>query len=93
MRAPLRTLLAERCKLEIHHESKPIEAYVPEVAKSRPKLEKAVDSASSATTNSGHGSIDARVISMKRFAEVLSRQTDLPVVDQTGLEGEFSIRR
>jgi uncharacterized protein (TIGR03435 family) len=90
--AMLRTLLAERCKLAIHHESKPIEAYVLEVGKSGPKLEKAVDSPSSATTNSGHGSIDARVITMKRFAEVLSRKTYLPVVDQTGLEGEFNLK-
>jgi uncharacterized protein (TIGR03435 family) len=28
---------------------------------------------------------------MKRFAEVLSRQLDLPVIDQTGLEGAFNI--
>jgi len=89
--AMLRTLLAERCKLAIHHASKPIEAYVLEVVKSGPKLEKAVD-LPSATTNSGHGSIDARVITMKRFAEVLSRQMDLPVVDQTGLEGEFNLK-
>jgi uncharacterized protein (TIGR03435 family) len=90
--AMLRTLLAQRCKLAIHHESKPIEAYALEVAKSGPMLEKAVDSPASATTDSGHGRIDARVISMKRFAEVLSRQMDLPVVDQTGLEGEFNLR-
>ena len=29
---------------------------------------------------------------MKRFAEVLSRKTYLPVVDQTGLEGEFNLK-
>jgi len=81
-----------RFKLTIHRESKPIEAYVLEVAKREPKLEKAVDSPSSAATNSGHGSIDARVITMKRFAEVLSRQMDLPVVDQTGLEGAFNLK-
>ena len=43
-----------RFKLTIHRESKPIEAYVLEVAKREPKLEKAVDSPSSAATNSGH---------------------------------------
>jgi uncharacterized protein (TIGR03435 family) len=89
--AMLRTLLAERCQLAIHRESKLIEAYVLEVAKSGPKLEKA-DSPSSATTNSSHGSIDARVITMKRFAEVLSRQMDFPVVDRTGLEGAFNLK-
>ena len=88
----LRALLSERCKLALHHEYRPIEAYVLEVAKSGPKLEKSADSATDATTNSGHGSIDARVITMKYFAEVLSRQMDLPVVDQTKLEGAFNLK-
>jgi uncharacterized protein (TIGR03435 family) len=88
--AMLQTLLAERFKLAIHRESKPIEAYVLVVAKSGVKLEKAEDEES--TTNSGHGSIDAQVITMKRFAEVLSRQMDFPVVDQTSVEGTFNLK-
>lgn len=87
----LRALLAERFKLAFHRENKPVESYVLEVAKSGPKLEKAAESLSSATTNSGHGSIDARVITMQRFAEVLSRQMDFPVVDATGVEGTFNL--
>ena len=87
----LRTLLAERFKLELHRRSKPAEVYALEVAKGGPKLERAVDPASGATTSSSHGSIDARVITMKRFAEVLSRQMDFPVVDRTGLEGAFNL--
>lgn len=90
--AMLRTLLAERCGLAIHRESKPIAAYVLEIAKSGPKLEKAVDPTATATTNSGRGSIDATAVTIKRFAEVLSRQMDLPVFDQTGLEGKFNLR-
>ena len=87
----LRTLLAERCKLALHHENKPIVAYILEVARKGPRLEKAVDGSSGAVTNSGHGTIDAKLISMNRFAEVLSRQMDLPVVDQTHLVGNFNV--
>ncbi|MES1262251.1 MAG: TIGR03435 family protein [Acidobacteriota bacterium] len=87
--AMLRTLLAERFHLVAHRESKPIAAYVLTVARNGPRLEKALDG--EATTNSGHGSIDARVITMQRFAEVLSRQMDFPVVDQTRLEGAFNV--
>jgi uncharacterized protein (TIGR03435 family) len=87
----LRNLLAERCKLVLHHENRPIEAYILEVARNGPKLEKALASDSDATTNGGHGTIEARVISMERFAEVLSRQMDLPVVNRTGLGGKFNV--
>ena len=38
--AMLQTLLAERFKLALHRESKPIEVYVLEVRKNGPKLEK-----------------------------------------------------
>jgi uncharacterized protein (TIGR03435 family) len=88
--AMLQTLLADRFKLALHRENKPIDVYVLVVSKSGPKLERAEDGASS--TNSGHGSIDAHVITMRRFAEVLSRQMDFPVVDQTGLQGVFNLK-
>jgi uncharacterized protein (TIGR03435 family) len=86
----LQTLLAERFKLAIHRENRPIEAYILEVAKNGPKLEKSGDAAS--TTGNGHGLIDARAIAMTRFAAVLARQMDAPVVDRTGLEGKFNLK-
>jgi uncharacterized protein (TIGR03435 family) len=88
----LRALLAERFKLAFHRQTKPVEAYVLEVARGGPKLERASEPLSSSTTNGGQGSIDARVITMKRFAEVLSRQMDLPVIDATGVGGAFNLK-
>jgi uncharacterized protein (TIGR03435 family) len=88
--AMLQTLLAERFKLAIHRETKPVQAFVLEVAKSGPKLEKAEDGES--TTNSSRGLVDATHTTMDRFAEVLSRQMDLPVVNRTGLEGIFNLK-
>jgi len=83
-------LLAERFKLTLHRETKPLPVYALVVAKNGPKLEKA--EGGGATTKNGRGLIEATNITMIRFAEVLSRQMDLPVVDRTGLEGAFNLK-
>ena len=83
------TLLAERFKLVLHREMKPADAYVLELRDNRHKLEKGNDEG--ATTDNGRGHIVARNASMDRFAEILSRQMDRPVVNRTGLDGVFNI--
>jgi uncharacterized protein (TIGR03435 family) len=87
--AMLRTLLAERFKLAAHRETREVRAYVLEVAKNGPKLQKAEPG--SASTQNGRGTIEAKVITMTRFAEVLSRQLDFPVVNETGIDGIFNL--
>jgi uncharacterized protein (TIGR03435 family) len=86
----LRTLLAERFQLRVHFETRTIPALVLEVARNGPKLETV--EGGSARTQNGRGLIDARMITMTRFAEVLSRQMDLPFVDRTGLNGTFNLK-
>lgn len=89
LNAMLRNLLAERFKLKVHHETRILPAFVIEVVKSGPKMEVSTDAATS--TSSGRGSIEARKITMDRFAEVLARYVDLPVVNRTRLEGAFNL--
>ncbi len=86
----LQTLLAERFKLALHREEKPIEAYVLEVTKNAAKLEKG--DGLGAKTSTARGDIVATNATMDRFAEILSRQMDLPVVNHTGLDGVFNLR-
>jgi uncharacterized protein (TIGR03435 family) len=86
----LQTLLADRFKLAVHREAKPIQVYVLEVAKNGPKLEKG--DGTGAKTESRRGRIEAANSTMDRFAEVVSRQVDLPVVNHTGLEGAFNFK-
>jgi uncharacterized protein (TIGR03435 family) len=86
----LQTLLADRFKLALHREAKPIEAYVLEVAKNGPKLEKG--DGQGAKTSNGRGDIAATNATMDRFAEILSRQMDLPVVNHTNLDGVFNVK-
>jgi uncharacterized protein (TIGR03435 family) len=85
----LQTLLAERFKLELHREAKPTDAYVLEITNKATKLEHG--DGQGATTNNGRGHIVATNASMDRFAEILSRQMDRPVVNRTGLNGVFNL--
>lgn len=85
----MQALLAERFKLAFRKEAKMTKAYVLEVAKNGPKLEVARDGESS--TRHHRGIIDAKATPMAHFAEVLSREMDLPVMNQTGLSGIFNI--
>jgi uncharacterized protein (TIGR03435 family) len=86
----LQNLLAERFKLALHREAKPIRAYILEVRKGGPKLDRG-DGKGSKTSN-GRGHIVATNATMDRFAEILSRQMDLPVVNHSGLAGVFNLR-
>jgi uncharacterized protein (TIGR03435 family) len=86
----LQTLLAERFQLALHRDTKPLMAYVLEVRKNGPKLEKGDGQGSK--TNSGRGTIAAANTMMDRFAEILSRQMDLPIVNRTGLDGVFNVK-
>jgi uncharacterized protein (TIGR03435 family) len=84
----LQTLLADRFKLALHHEMKRLDGYALEVNNGR-KLEKADGKV--ANISNGRGHIVATNFSMVQFAEVLSRQVDLPVFNRTGLDGVFNI--
>jgi uncharacterized protein (TIGR03435 family) len=86
----LRTLLADRFKLAVHRESRQREAYVLEIAKGGPKMEKAAGGES--VTNGSHGALLARNTSMDLFAQVLARSVDLPVVNRTGLDGVYNFK-
>jgi uncharacterized protein (TIGR03435 family) len=90
----LKALLADRFKLMLHRETRTTPALVLEVAKNGPKLEKSPGGESS--TNGSGGSkgrnLNATNTTMDHFAEVLSRDMELPVLNHTGLEGTFNIK-
>jgi uncharacterized protein (TIGR03435 family) len=86
----MQTLLADRFKLQLHRETKPVQTYILEVAKNGPKFEKG-DGHGSKTSN-GRGDLVITNATMDRFAEILSRQMDLPVVNHTGLDGVFNLK-
>jgi uncharacterized protein (TIGR03435 family) len=87
-------LLADRFKLALHRETRTVTAYVPEVAKNGPKLEKTEggESSTNASTTERGITLLARHMSLDGFAERLARSLDLPVVNHTGLEGAFNFK-
>ncbi len=87
----MQMLLAERFKLALHREEKVLPVYALVVAKSGLKV-KAVQSDGHTSSNSTRGHLTSQNASMSKFAEVLSRHTDRPVVDQTGVKGAYDFK-
>jgi uncharacterized protein (TIGR03435 family) len=103
----LRTLLTERFHLTYHNETRPLPVYVMSVGKNGPKLGPPFHLPKEGDPGPvrSPGTVALR-LDMKRFAavvtqylkirvpssgEVLSPPEPLPVIDQTGLTGEYDI--
>ena len=90
----LQDLLADRFKLAFHRETRTIPALFLEVAKNGPKLEKTEDGESSTNTNGNDAgiTIEARKTDTDSLAKVLARETKMPVLNRSELEGTFNFR-
>jgi len=89
VKAPLQHLLMQRFRLASHHESKDMSGYALVVAKGGPKLKKAGDSA-----REGYIFFDGlrgESISMSSLAAMLASWVKQPVVDKTGITGDYEI--
>lgn len=104
MREMFRTLLAERFGLNVSRAMLETRVYVMSVSRPGPRLKRAEEDAPRTddwrrsplfqVTKAGPGStrvreLSARRATMRHLAEYLSRQLRLPVLDRTGLEGDF----
>jgi uncharacterized protein (TIGR03435 family) len=103
MLAMIRSLLADRFQLVMHHETRDLPVYVLTVAKGGPRLAPATleekdcppgpsDGLTCHNFNGGIGrGLHAKAVTMKDLAGYIENWTDLPVIDQTGLDGMFAI--
>jgi uncharacterized protein (TIGR03435 family) len=89
--AMLQTVLAERFQLKIHRDTKLVPGYAMVVAKGGLKV-RPVEADGRPRMNWGRGRIIAERATMKRLAEALARMLGSPVVDTTGIPGEFSFK-
>jgi uncharacterized protein (TIGR03435 family) len=87
----LQGLLADRFKIKLHTEKKELPAYVLDVAKAGPKIQKVE---SSGGLSIGYSSMRAHVkgnVSISWLTDYLSARLGRPVQDQTQLEGVYAI--
>jgi uncharacterized protein (TIGR03435 family) len=93
IRLMLQTMLAERFKLSLHHESRLEPVYKLAVGKSGSKLKESVGQGEPAVVPGPDGFV-FRNMDMARFGGILSQLVARPVVDLTGLTGvyDFSLK-
>jgi uncharacterized protein (TIGR03435 family) len=86
----LQTLLADRFKLKLHHETKELPVYALIVGKNGPRLQKSV-SGGQGEFSLAPGRISGKAASMSAFADRLSARVRLsrPVLDLTGLKDTY----
>jgi uncharacterized protein (TIGR03435 family) len=94
----MRALLAERFKLQVHHETKEFSVFVLSVGKNGPKLtETAPDpdgyptgaNFSMSMNNAGIGRMEAKAATMTSLVNTIARMIGRPVLDRTGLTGRY----
>jgi uncharacterized protein (TIGR03435 family) len=85
----LQTLLAERFKLVVHRESKPVSGYALIVAKSGLKINPVEGEGWNLNSQKRDTKLTATHIGMPQLATFLARLLSQPVVDQTNVTGRF----
>jgi uncharacterized protein (TIGR03435 family) len=98
MKVMVQTLLAERFKLKLHHESKKLSVYVISVGKTAPKLFPAKDGEIHGLGFAPQTGPDQKVVSYRakftrftlaQLGDAFGRQLERAMVNQTGLSGEY----
>ncbi len=91
----MQQLLADRFHLAVHWETKEIPVYAIVVAKGGPKFAQSTADEGHTGSSSGNGRLKVTGLTMTGFAEtltqVLSRELERVVVDQTGLDGKYDL--
>jgi len=87
----LRSLLADRFKLVLQHDTKVLPAYALTVAKSGLKI-KEVEADGNTSSSTGRGRLTVSKVSMAQLATMLSGLVGRPVVDMTGVKGVFEFK-
>jgi len=88
MKLMLRQLLADRFKLTFHRETKEMRAYALTVVRSGHKLHPSAVGTKPSRENTAISTI-AKGLTIQEFADFLAGPLKTPIVDQTGLKGQY----
>jgi len=89
IRPMLRTLLEDRFRLRVHSETRNMPIYELIAGRRGSKLQKVEDSESKPDIQTGNGLIRFTKATVTTFASQLSYALARPVIDKTGISGEF----
>ncbi len=94
MQQRLQALLAERCQLVIHRETKEQSVYALLVGKNGPKIQPVETKAGGSPPRMmmGRGMVNGQGVELQMLVTVLSNQLGRPVLDRTGLTGRYDIK-
>lgn len=90
LRMMLQALLAERFKLTFHREARMIQAFVLDAPKGDGRLTRS--EGGERKSSHGRGDLVLENSTLGHLADALSGQLDLPVVNQTSIEGVFNLK-
>lgn len=90
VQAMLRKMLAERFELQVHRDTRTMRVRAVVVGKKGIKFKEA-PAGCSASRNNRPGNFVGTCISMKSFAEFVSWNSDVPVIDLTGLTAVYDL--
>jgi bla regulator protein blaR1 len=85
----MKALLADRFQLRTHMRMEDMPVYAPVQSNSGPKLKAPADQSS--TMGFGNGFVSGKSVSMGLLARTLSLVLERPVINQTGLNGEYEV--
>jgi uncharacterized protein (TIGR03435 family) len=98
MKQMLRTLLADRFKLTLHHDSKTLSVYVISIGKTAPKLYPPKDEETHSLRVMPQTGADQKIssyhvvatrFSLTQLTDVFARQLGSVILNKTGLDGDF----
>jgi uncharacterized protein (TIGR03435 family) len=89
MRPYLQSLLQNRFQFKFHNETKEMQVYVLGVAKGGSKMKESDPAAVGPRIRMGRGQLTCTKVKMDVFARELSRSLGRPVLNETGLTGDY----
>lgn len=88
----MQALLTDRFKLSFHRDTKELPVYALVVGRTGPKLRASASDGGTPRMNIGRGQVEALKWTMAKFAADLARQLGRPIIDRTGLAGDYDFK-